>query len=260
LPSPIAVGSAFLDFLDGDLGNDTLNGGADNDTLYGGDGNDRLNDGIGSNSFFGGDGNDYLYDIVQTLIDGVNGYLDGGNGNDTLAGGFGNATLLGGDGDDYLYGLTGNDSLDGGAGNDYLNGDTGNDTLSGGVGNDYINGYGSDVTNDSQLDQLTGEVGSDTFVLGEKGKVFYNETGDGYGVIQDWNPESPNSGGFFVEFDLIQVAGNASQYKLEFNSVSGIGTSATDTEVFFNSNNSWERIGIVQDSINVNLSRGVVFV
>jgi hypothetical protein len=87
--------------------------------------------------------------------------------------------------------------------------------------------------------------------------VFYNETGDGYAVIQTWDPKASSSD---TEFDRIQLAGNASQYKIQFTNVSGIGSSAKDTEIFFNSNNSWERIGIIQDSTNFSLSRDAVFV
>jgi RTX calcium-binding nonapeptide repeat (4 copies) len=133
----------------------------------------------------------------------------------------------------------------------------GNDTLSGGNGNDYINAYGSILTNDKQYDRLTGEAGSDTFVLGEKGKVFYNETGNGYAVIQDWKLKLSSAS---TEFDRIHLAGNASQYKLEFTSVSGIGTNAKDTSILLRSNNSWERISIAQDTANVSFNRDAVFV
>lgn len=90
--------------------------------------------------------------------------------------------------------------------------------------------------------------------------MFYNEAGNGYAVIQDWDPRVLDPTALDLEFDSIQLAGNASQYRLQFSSVNGIGTNAQDTEIFFNQNNTWERIGIVKDSINVNLNRDFVFV
>ncbi|NJP11065.1 MAG: calcium-binding protein [Leptolyngbyaceae cyanobacterium RU_5_1] len=217
----------------GGNGNDTQDAGWGNDTLYGNSGDDSL---------VGGHGHDYL---------------SGSEDNDSLFGGMADDTLEGDEGNDYLYGNDGNDTLSGGDGNDTLIGDFGNDTLTGGAGNDYINGYGSTVTNETQYDRLTGGAGSDRFVLGETGKVFYNETGDGYAVIQDWDPKSSSSD---TEYDRIQLAGNANQYKIQFTSVSGIGTNAKDTEILFKVGNNWERIGIIQDSTNFNFSRDAVFV
>ncbi|MBI4784560.1 MAG: hypothetical protein HY785_25085 [Oscillatoriophycideae cyanobacterium NC_groundwater_1537_Pr4_S-0.65um_50_18] len=287
------------DTLVGDNGNDYLAGDNDNDYLYGGEGNDTL-DGeygndtlVGGNSYdianyigqfntfrtafntdgsvqiTGGEGTDLLYGIERISF-GNGGFYNVYTGDSfsnsitadpnvwsLLYGGAGNDTLIGSNYNDTLNGGNGNDFLNGGGGHDIVSGDLGSDTLVGGSGNDSINGYGSTVTDESQHDWLTGGTGSDTFVLGETGKVFYNETGDGYAVIQDW---TSISGGFYVEFDRIQLAGNASQYKVEFSSISGIGSSAQDTEIFYRSNNSWERIGIIQDVTNFSLSRNAVFV
>jgi hypothetical protein len=87
--------------------------------------------------------------------------------------------------------------------------------------------------------------------------VFYNETGGGYAVIRDWDPRS---GDIDIEHDRVQLPGNINQYKVEFTSVNGIGTSARDTEIYFRNNTGWERIGIIQDSTNFSLSRDAVFV
>jgi Ca2+-binding RTX toxin-like protein len=271
-------GNAGDDYLDGGDGIDYLDGGIGNDSLWAGSGNDFLYGGDGDDALYGQDGNDYLYGNAgnDTLYGGPGiDQLEGGDGNDVLYGGADNDDLYGGNGDDALYGNTGNDYLLGYTGDDTLDGDTGNDLLEGGSGNDkligglgndtllgedgddYLNGYGSTLTNDEQFDYLTGGRGSDTFVLGETGKVFYNETGNGYAVIQDWDPKAYSSD---PEYDRIQLAGNASQYKVEFSSVSGIGSSAKDTEIFFNNASGWERIGIIQDSTNFNFSRDAVFV
>jgi Ca2+-binding RTX toxin-like protein len=274
-------GSNGEDYFDGGNGSDILTGGNSNDIFYGGMGNDaavysgqswdysakfNISGGV---EIGGSEGADTLYGIEQirfanggyynvytgdasdnTLAadPNITSLLYGGDGNDVLSGGIGNDTMEGGNGNDSLNGFNGNDILIGGLGSD---------TLVGGNGNDFINGYGSTVTNDRQIDQLTGGTGSDTFVLGEAGKVFYNETGDGYAVIQDLTSQS---GGFVVEFDRIQLAGNASQYKLESTSVNGIGTNTNDTEIFFSSNGTWERIGIVQDTTIANFNTDFTFV
>jgi Ca2+-binding RTX toxin-like protein len=285
--------------LYGGYGNDYLRGGNGDDTLSGSNGEDYFDGGYGNDILYGGMGNDaavysgqsWDYSAKFNISGGVE--IGGSEGADTLYGieqirfangGYYNvytgdasdntlaadpnitSLLYGGDGNDVLSGGIGNDTMEGGNGNDSLNGFNGNDiligglgfdTLVGGNGNDFINGYGSTVTNDRQIDQLTGGTGSDTFVLGEAGKVFYNETGDGYGVIQDLTSQSQ---GFVVEFDRIQLAGNASQYKLESITVDGIGANTKDTEIFFNSNGSWERIGIVQDTTIANFNNDFTFV
>jgi Ca2+-binding RTX toxin-like protein len=269
------------DYLDGRSGNDTITGGAGNDTLYGGLGYDvavysepfasygATFNSSGGVEITGSEGADLLYGVEQISF-GDGGFYNvytGDASNNTLTANPGVWSLLwGGAGNDSLTGGNYNDTLDGGNGNDYLNGGSGSDiligglgydTLVGGSGDDTLNGYGSTVTNDTQYDWLTGGQGSDTFVLGETGKVFYNETGDGYAVIQDWDPRS---GDFDIERDRVQLAGNASQYKVEFTNVSGIGTNAQDAVISFNSDHGWDRIGIIQDSTNFSLSQNAVFV
>ena len=97
----------IIGVIDGNLGADTLLGGALGETFGGGDGTD---------------------------------FLDGGGGNDALDGGIGADLIVGGAGNDALIGGTDNDKLDGGLGNDVLNGGNGNDTLFGGAGKDTLIG------------------------------------------------------------------------------------------------------------------------
>ncbi|NJO50498.1 MAG: hypothetical protein HC840_14830 [Leptolyngbyaceae cyanobacterium RM2_2_4] len=88
--------------------------------------------------------------------------------------------------------------------------------------------------------------------------IFYTNAGkNDYALITDWDPKSSSSD---TTFDRVQLAGNSSQYKLQSSSISGIGGSAKDTEILFKLNNSWERIGIIQDSTQFSLSRDAVFV
>jgi Ca2+-binding RTX toxin-like protein len=226
-------------------GNDFIWGSYQNDTIYGGDGNDTLKGWYGDDYIDGGNGNDY--------IDGESGndILDGWYGNDTVYGGLGNDTLYGYSGYDYLDGGSGNDTLHGESDNDTLVGGFGNDTLYGGSGNDRLNGYGYTVNNDSQFDNLYGGAGADTFVLGGFGGVYYNETGDGYAVIKDFE---------YAQGDKIEVKGNANQYQLEYKVVSGIGSSAMDTEIYFlNANGSRDRIGIVEDKSGFQVLKNLDF-
>jgi Ca2+-binding RTX toxin-like protein len=243
----LLYGTGYADWISGLTGNDELYGGAGGDDVIVAGPESPVagfsdNDVVYGDTFRGGSTNDVIY---------------GGYGDDIL---YGDSYEGGGGGNDIIYGGLGNDQLVGGDGNDNLDGGFGNDLLAGGAGNDRLNGYGTTVTNDSQFDRLIGGRGSDKFVLGETGKVFYNETGDGYAVIQGWDPMFVSPTALDLEFDRIQAAGNARKYKLTFSSVGGIGTNAQDTSIFYKVNNSWERIGIVEDSINVKISRDFTFV
>ena len=75
------TGTHLDDILNGDVGNDTLDGYSGNDTLNGNDGNDILWGRSGNDILNGGNGNDILW--------GHSGYdiLNGGSGNDILYGG-----------------------------------------------------------------------------------------------------------------------------------------------------------------------------
>ena len=155
--------------------------------MEGNDGDDVLQGNIGVDKMIGGDGDDYYYvnqvgdaviekpyeghDKVEssvsfTLPDAVEElYLVGkaglnGTGNNldnALIGNVASNKLLGLSGNDTIYGLEGNDTLDGGKGNDWLAGDGdwygdynasqgGNDLVNGGDGNDHLfGGEGADT-------------------------------------------------------------------------------------------------------------------
>lgn len=82
---PSVLLTSVTPILQGDDGNNTLNGTNNIDYLYGYGGNDTLN---------GKNGDDFLY---------------GGTGNDELDGGYGNDWLEGGAGDDHMIGGADND-------------------------------------------------------------------------------------------------------------------------------------------------------
>ncbi len=271
--SDTITGSTGNNILNGGAGNDTLSGGSGNDTLSGGDGNDRLDGGSGNDSMSGGLGNDTF--VVNTTFDRVNElsgqgvdrvessvsytlgtYLENltltgsstinGTGNsysNFIIGNTANNTLSGGEGNDTLTGGSGKDTLIGGDGDDDLFGGSGNDSLIGGNGDDIITGYG---TSGTEYDTLTGGVGFDTFVLGNSSGVSY--LGLGYATITDWDALS----------DYIQVRGSSSQYSL--GSANWEGSSATDTLIYYGAQTAENVIGVVQDTLNVSISRDFVFV
>jgi Ca2+-binding RTX toxin-like protein len=119
--------------LEGELGNDTLTGGASDDTLVGGAGSDVVNGQGGTDTA--------LYPVADAVVvtlnngsakddggpdDGAAGARDsvstenvtGGSGNDVLIGDGGANRIRGGDGDDSVQGGLGTDDLGGGAGRD----------------------------------------------------------------------------------------------------------------------------------------------
>lgn len=154
----------------------------------------------------------------------------------------GNDIITGSTGNDWLSGNRGNDSLLGGNGDDYLVGGLGNDTLLGGVGNDILDGSGYR----QDVDILTGGDGADTFVLGNQ-SIYYR--GTGYAMLTDFD---------HIQGDKIQVLGDISQYQLRQENL--VGTSASDTSIYYVGDGGKNLIGVVQDSLNVSLLLDFVFV
>ena len=149
------------DFIHGDSGDDTLNGGAGDDKIYGVEGDDTIDGGAGDDNIRGGDGDDTLY---------------GGAGDDELGAGAGDDILYGGDGDDYLDDSAGNDKLYGGAGDDRLYSWDGNDHLYGGDGDDRL----MVLSNNGGNSHLYGGAGDDTLFGGDGNDRLYGNAGDDY--------------------------------------------------------------------------------
>jgi|GEM_PF-1508482 Ca2+-binding RTX toxin-like protein/subtilisin-like proprotein convertase family protein len=205
------VGGMGNDSLSGEADSDAINGNEDADTVSGGTGNDLLNGNQGSDMVEGGTGND----ICQGGKD--NDTVMGDEGNDVVLGNLGDDQVDGGDETDFIHGNQGRDMLKGGTGNDICRGGKDNDTVIGGVGGDAIMGdngddmlIGADMNSATagmgEMDALTGGAGFDTFIIGEKGKRFYE--GDGTGgmaVIRDFNASE----------DKIQLSGSISSYSMQ---------------------------------------------
>jgi Ca2+-binding RTX toxin-like protein len=136
--------------LNGNGGDDTIQGGNGNDTLAGNNGNDTLFGELGVDTLIGGKGNDiYQIDSTTDVI-----IENAGEGTDTIQSSitFSLATLgnienlaLGGANTINGTGNAANNTLVGNSANNTLNGGNGNDILIGGKGNDL---YQVDSTTD----------------------------------------------------------------------------------------------------------------
>ena len=213
------IGGGESDRLLGESGDDSIEGGGAGDRIFSGDGNDTIKGNAGRDTVLGGTGNDSLEG------NGSNDSVLGENGNDNLSGGSGDDTLEGNAGNDIVNGNAGADEVFGNDGNDTLFGETGDDTLIGGLGNDSLSGdednnllIGVDTTNSNsnfgtgESDTLAGGTGSNTFVLANSDRVFYNDgnnfsTGDSdFALITNFDPSQ----------DTIQLQGSADLYDLDF--------------------------------------------
>ena len=229
-----------IDLVRGGINNDTLSGGLGNDKIAGGFGDDRLLGEGGDDRLYGNSGNDNLL---------------GGSGKDYLWGGIGRDTISGGINQDYLWGGSDNDSLLGGDGNDLLYGESGNDTLIAEVGDDTLVGVDelAIAPGRGEIDRLTGNAGSDSFVLGVGDRVFYDDgsqlnlgTTD-YAIISD----------FTLNQDVI-ILPRAFKYSLNSYSIQG----QSGTGIFVSNNQgSDELIAIVPNLEPLSLdSRQFVFI
>ncbi|MGQ0671821.1 MAG: calcium-binding protein [Hyphomicrobium sp.] len=164
-------------YLEGGLGNDRIEGGANID-----DQQSRavsyfnatdgvvvdLDTGAGMGRATGGGGTDVLINIDHVFGSAFNDRLTGNAATNFLFGNNGSDLLLGEGGDDVLLGEQGHDNLVGGSGNDFLIGGAGNDTFNGGAGNDFASFFYAEnaLTIDLRIanqPQNTGE-GSDTLI------------------------------------------------------------------------------------------------
>ncbi|QIE57564.1 hypothetical protein G5B40_20195 [Pikeienuella piscinae] len=121
-------GFAGEDSLFGRGGADSILGGADDDVIRGNSGADTLRGGGGDDLMFGQRGTDMVF---------------GALGDDTLNGGDGADAIVGGRGADILIGAYGRDNILGEVGADRLVGGPGSDRLEGGPGADFLIGGGA---------------------------------------------------------------------------------------------------------------------
>ncbi|HET6519958.1 MAG TPA: hypothetical protein VFG47_09060, partial [Geminicoccaceae bacterium] len=195
------LGLAGRDLIAGLGGDDLLFGNADPDHLLGGDGadvvvgggdRDWLEGGAGDDRLGGGPGADWLYG------DGGGDTLRGADGADLLLGGGGNDVLYGQAGDDQLGGDEGADLLFGGDGGDVLRGGLDDDRLSGGAGDDALAGEDGDdaLAGDAGADALCGGAGDDLLRGGEGDDLLLGGAGRdvlGGGAGADWLNGGPGA-------------------------------------------------------------------
>ena len=220
----VVVNTALLrtTTLNGEAGNDTLTGSADNDIINGGDGLDTLNGGAGNDRISGNNDNDTMNgDAGNDVM-----VWNPGDDDDVMNGGAGggdDAELNGGNGPETFSAtplaagrvkferLTpapfnldvspANDTerlvLNGNGGDDtmtsdpavthamLLNGGTGLDALGGGGGADFVNG-GDDndtLTGGPGIDRLVGDRGGDSMDGGTEDDTLVWNNGDGSDVM-----------------------------------------------------------------------------
>ncbi|WP_245283764.1 calcium-binding protein [Bradyrhizobium sp. URHD0069] len=174
-------GEAGDDLIFGGSGNDIVDGGADDDVIFGDAGNDTLMGGLGNDVIKGGADNDTF--VVQATGDGRDSY-DGGDGIDTLD--YSalnlavNLTLKDGvttyqtdtiENIENVIGGSAADKLTGNSLDNVLTGNAGDDTLKGGAGNDILNGGGG-------LDSLDGGADNDLLFGGLNNDILKGAAGN----------------------------------------------------------------------------------
>jgi hypothetical protein len=164
---------------------------------------------------------------------------EAGAGNDTVFGAGGNDTLNGGTGQDQVFGNGGNDRLFGGEGNDLVVGGLRNDRLTGVDPNSALAGRG-------EIDTLTGGLGADRFVLGDRQTAFYD---DQQATTLGWTDFALVTD--FGRKDVIQLHGTADDYVLRRvpRSLSSLGTA-----IYLKGDEANELIGVVAGATRLNLS------
>ncbi|MDJ0682172.1 MAG: hypothetical protein QNJ18_20215 [Xenococcaceae cyanobacterium MO_167.B52] len=125
-----------------------------------------------------------------------------------------------------------------------------NDSLDGGTGNDQL--IGVDITDPEsefgagEIDTLTGGASSDTFVLGDETRVYYDDRDpfsrgeSDFALITDFDDRQ----------DFIQLSGSAELYSLDFfTSGSGTISETIDADLIFDPGVSarGEVMAILQD-------------
>ena len=258
----IVIGTKGANRIHTNGGNDFINALAGNDTVYAGAGNDTVIGGSGDDFMDGGTGNDTVdyrhwngggtYNLTTEIASFAGFYNEEIRNFENINTGAGIDNITGTSGINRINAGGGDDTVNAGSGNDYILGGSGNDNIVGGLGNDYISGTVHSAQGTGERDILiSGSFGdTDTFVLGESGRVFYNDQGEAdYAVVQDFDLHN-----FIGDIaDRIQLLGSAASYSLSNVSVSGIAGAG----IHF----AGDLIGIVQntDSSSLNLANNNQF-
>ncbi|MEP7300972.1 MAG: calcium-binding protein [Caldimonas sp.] len=241
------IGAGTDDYLQGNLGNDTIDGGGgfDYSDYQSASGGVTVN--LATGVVTGAAGNDTLISIESALGsnfadsltgNAANNFLRGRGGNDTIDGGAGidraaydfnggsvNVNLLtgtssGADGNDTLINIENlrgsffDDTLTGDAGNNDFQGRAGNDSIDGGAGNDTLNGEDGN-------DTLLGGAGGDTLIGGAGNDIL-----DGAAVLDRIN---------YTDSNFVTYSGSTSGVSVGLNSgTASDGLGGTDQLININ--------------------------
>jgi Ca2+-binding RTX toxin-like protein len=191
-------GEAGDDRLEGGPSADVINGGDNNDVMMGFDGADELDGGAGNDTFDGGlgpdtavytsrtrgvgvslddvanDGDSFGAPLIAPERDNVRSSIEtvfGGQGGDLLVGNAARNQLVGNGGADVIRGLGGDDVLRGGDANDRVLGGQGADTISGDAGDDVLTGGAG-------IDTIRGGAGNDTIFGGGAVDSLFGDDGN----------------------------------------------------------------------------------
>lgn len=236
------------DVLTGGEGQDFIQGNAGNDILKGGNGDDLIEGSAGADSLYGGDeqtDNGFDTAIYTNSDAGVNvslvsntasgGHADGDSlsGIENLQGSnnFGD-TLIGNDQQNILDGSGGNDILSGNGSDDVLIGGTGADQLNGGTGNDtasYFNSLQGVNVNLATSSAIGGDAAGDSFTSIEN--LDGSEGNDTLTGRSDDNRLSGNAGADTLDGGAgndILIGGTGKSYASESDRALGKGTEFAD--------------------------------
>ncbi len=210
----VIQGSAYADYLTGDISTNIFMGAAGADSIDGAGGSDSawyLTSSAGvqidllAGTSAGGDADGDVLTSIENGIgsghddtisgDGLANKLEGGDGNDTISGGDGNDTIYGGVGSSIgtivTFGKAAQaDMIHGGNGHDFIRtptfdagaiayGDAGNDTIIVSFGT----AHGDDtLTGNYSGYELFGDSGDDEFFMAGTGSAYGGEDGDAYRI------------------------------------------------------------------------------
>jgi Ca2+-binding RTX toxin-like protein len=127
----------------------------------------------------------------------------------------------------YILGNQSNNKLSGEYGNDTLVGDAGNDSIFGGAGNDSLVGTNSSRAGFGEIDTLTGDGGSDIWVLGDANNVYYSGQCDlDYAYMTDYAGSTIELRGKLSDYLIRTVAtggANPQPFSAELNTGTNLG-------------------------------------
>ncbi len=133
--SPGATSATLVGGNNSADGANSLLGNTSNEWMFGNGGADTVDGGAGNNTVIGGQGGNSLLTLAGADL------IFANEANDTVSAGDGANTVFGGQGNDSILAGVGRDTLQGNEGNDTIRGDNGTvsiDTISGGAGNDVF--------------------------------------------------------------------------------------------------------------------------